>query len=140
MISQYFSARGRKMEVVLNRYTPHALLFDDRQIAKALTRPATWKIPDDYATARRTQNSANPVALQNSPISKAIHLMARAACGLPAKSKKKRGFFRLWGQKEKKPNPGQTHTADLWPLPDSSRETDEWAFPESPKVTKTGSR
>ena len=30
---------------------PHALLFDEQQITKALTRPAVWKIPDDFATA-----------------------------------------------------------------------------------------
>jgi pilus assembly protein CpaE len=139
LITQFFSARGRKLEIVLNRYTPHALLFDDQQIAKALTRPATWKIPDDYATARRTQNTASPVALQKSPISKEIHRMARAACGLPAKSKKKRGFFGFWKRKEDKPCPAPQ--ADLWPLPAPPREAEEWAFSESVhKASKAGGR
>jgi pilus assembly protein CpaE len=40
LISQFFSTRGRKLQIVLNHYTPHALLFDDQQITKALTRPA----------------------------------------------------------------------------------------------------
>jgi pilus assembly protein CpaE len=92
LIGQFFSARGRKLQIVLNRYTPHALLFDEQQIAKALTRPALWKIPDDYATARRTRNTANPVVLQDSPISRAIRQMARTACGLPAGPEKKKGF------------------------------------------------
>jgi pilus assembly protein CpaE len=92
LISQFFSTRGRNLQIVLNRYTPHALLFDDKQIDKALTRPALWKIPDDYATARRTQNTAKPVVLQDSPISRTIRQMARTACGLPANPQKKRGF------------------------------------------------
>jgi pilus assembly protein CpaE len=99
LISQFFSARGRKLQIVLNRYTPHALLFDDQQIAKALTRPAQWKIPDDYASARRTRNTAAPVALEDSPISKAIRQMARTACGLPANPEKKKGFS-LFGRKK----------------------------------------
>jgi pilus assembly protein CpaE len=92
MISQFFSARDRKLQVVLNRYAPQSLLFDEKQITKALTRPALWKIPDDYANARRTQNTAHPVALQDSPISKMIHQMARTACGLPPTAEKKKGF------------------------------------------------
>jgi pilus assembly protein CpaE len=78
---------------VLNRYLPRALLFDDHQINKALTRPAQWKIPDDYATARRTKITATPFALEDSPISLAIRQMARAACGLPAGKEKKKGFL-----------------------------------------------
>jgi pilus assembly protein CpaE len=92
MISQFFSARERKLQVVLNRYTPQSLLFDEKQITKALTRPAAWKVPDDYAAARRTQNTAHPVALQDSPISRVIRQMARTACGLPATPEKKKGF------------------------------------------------
>jgi pilus assembly protein CpaE len=100
LVSQFFSSRGRKLQIVLNRYTPQALLFDEQQIAKALTRPALWKIPDDYSTARRTRNTAHPVELEDSPISRAIRQMARTACGLPANPDKKKGFslFRkdLW--------------------------------------------
>ncbi|MGA2350474.1 MAG: AAA family ATPase [Terracidiphilus sp.] len=92
LITQYFSARSRKLQVVINRYTPHALLFDEKQIAKALTRPALWKIPDDFATARRTRNTATPIELEDSPISRAIRQMARTACGLPASPEKKKGF------------------------------------------------
>ncbi|MGA3373892.1 MAG: AAA family ATPase [Terracidiphilus sp.] len=98
MISQFFSTRDRKLQIVLNRYTPQSLLFDEKQIAKALTKSPTWKIPDDYATARRTQNTANPVALQDSPISRVIRQMARTACGLPPDAEKKKGFS-LFGRK-----------------------------------------
>jgi pilus assembly protein CpaE len=96
MISHFFAHRIHTLQIVLNRYAPHALGFDDAHITKALTRPAEWKIPDDYATARRTQNTATPLAFDDSPISRAIRQMARTACGLPeALEKKKRfSFFR----------------------------------------------
>jgi pilus assembly protein CpaE len=92
LISRYFSLRMRSLQIVINRYTPKMLLFDDSQIAKALTRPANWKIPDDYATARRTENSGSPIALDDSPISIALRQMARAACGIGEEKTKKRGF------------------------------------------------
>ena len=92
IIPQFFSARGHKLQIVLNRYTPHALLFDEAQIDKALTRPAQWKIPDDFATARRTGNSATPVVFQDSPIARTIRQMARNACGLPTNLENKKGF------------------------------------------------
>lgn len=92
LISHFFLTRGRNLQIVLNRYIPRSLGLDDKHIAKALTRPAQWTIPDDYATARRTGNTANPLALTDSPISLAIRKMARVACGLPAVKKKKKGF------------------------------------------------
>jgi len=91
-ISQYFALRGRSLQIVLNRYTSNMLLFDDAQINKALTRPAHWKIPDDYSTARRTRETATPIALEDSSIAGEIRQMARAACGLPDEKKRKKGF------------------------------------------------
>lgn len=96
MISQFFVTRGCSLQIVLNRYKPEGLLFDDAQIAKALTRPAQWKIPDNYTSARRTTNTAIPLALEDSPISLAIRQMARTACGLPSTSKKKKGFLHIF--------------------------------------------
>ncbi len=92
MISQFFSLRNRSLQIVMNRYTAKSLLFDDEQIKKALTRATNWKIPDDWATARRTQNTATPIALDSSPISNAIRQMARAACGITAEVGKRKGF------------------------------------------------
>ena len=99
LITQFFSARGRMLQIVLNRYTPHALIFDDQQITKALTRPAQWKVPDDYASARRTRSTAAPIALEDSPISNVIRQMARTACGMSANPDKKKGFS-LFGRKK----------------------------------------
>jgi pilus assembly protein CpaE len=94
LITQFFSTRGAKLQVVLNRFIPHALGFDEKRIAKALTRPSDWKVPDDYATARRTQNTPTPIALENSPISRVIRMMARKAGGI---SKSKEKGFSLFG-------------------------------------------
>jgi pilus assembly protein CpaE len=92
LINQYFSTRGQKLQIVLNRYTPQSLLYDEANITRALTRPAQWRIPDDYATARRTQSLATPIVLQDVPIAIAIRQMARKAAGLPELEEKKKGF------------------------------------------------
>jgi pilus assembly protein CpaE len=100
MIGQYFVSRGSKLQTVLNRYTPHSLLLDDKAIEKALTRPIDWKIPDDYAAARRTQNAATPLAMEDSPISRAIRRMARKACGLQEEDEKGQGLGLLgWARR-----------------------------------------
>jgi pilus assembly protein CpaE len=96
MITRFFAKRGQSLQVVLNRYTAHSLLFDEEHIVKALTRPVDWKVPDDYAAARRTHSTASPLALDDSPISHVIRQIARTACGLPAQPEKKKGF-RLFG-------------------------------------------
>jgi pilus assembly protein CpaE len=96
LVTQYFSTNNRKLQIVLNRYTSQSLLFDEQQITKALTKPASWKIPDDYSTTRRTQNSARPIALQDTPVSKVIRQMARTACGLPPVAEKKKQAFSLF--------------------------------------------
>jgi len=96
MIGQFFVSRRSKLQVVVNRFTPQALIFDDKQIHKALTRPIDWKVPDDYATARRTQNAATPLAMEDSAISRAIRRMARKACGLPEEDPKA-GRSKLFG-------------------------------------------
>jgi len=92
LITQFLATRGCKLRIVLNRYTPHSLLFDEEHITKALTKRAQWRVPDDFASARRTQNTAIPIALDESAISRTIHQMARIACGLPEHSEKKKGF------------------------------------------------
>jgi pilus assembly protein CpaE len=92
LINRYFSLRMRSLQIVLNRYTHKALLFDDAQITKALTRPANWKVPDDYATARRTEGSGTPIAMEDSPISLMLRQMARTACGIVEDKSKKKGF------------------------------------------------
>ena len=92
LISSFFTTGGPKLEIVINRWAPKTLGVAEEHITKALTRPATWKIPDDYATVRRMQNTATPLALEDSPISRTIRQMARAVTGQTAAPEKKKGF------------------------------------------------
>ena len=92
----YLPPSGRKLEVVLNRFTPRSLGIDEDNITKALTRPANWKIPNDYPAVRRAQNTATPLALADSPISRVIRQMARAAGNLSPSPGQEEGF-RLFG-------------------------------------------
>jgi pilus assembly protein CpaE len=95
VISEFFISSSRKLEVVLNRFTPRSLSIDEENITKALTRTINWKIPNDYPAVRRAQDTATPLALTDSPISRVIRQMARSACELsPVAGKKKRfGLF-----------------------------------------------
>jgi len=92
LISELFTSKGTKVEVVLNRYTPRVLEIDEASIAKALTIPVTWKIPNDYQTVQSAQNAATPLVLEDSPISRVIRQMTRSACGLPTDPEKKKRF------------------------------------------------
>ncbi|HYK38275.1 AAA family ATPase [Alloacidobacterium sp.] len=93
IIAEFFSSPGGpEIEIVLNRFLPRSLGIDEENITKALTRPIHWKIPSDYIAARRAQNTATPLAMEDSPISQVIRQMARTACGLPATADKKKKF------------------------------------------------
>jgi pilus assembly protein CpaE len=94
LISQFFGDGGPKLEVVINRYEERMLGVSEKDITKALTRPAQWKIPNDYASVRRMQIEATPLALGNSPISRQIRQMAMAVNGKPEPepAPKKKGF------------------------------------------------
>ncbi len=95
LVSEFFTKTSAKLEIVLNRYMARSLGVDEEHINKALTRPASWQVPNDYATARRTQNTATPLSLEDSPIARVIKQMARTAAGLPpvVEKKKKFGLF-----------------------------------------------
>ncbi len=92
LIAQYFATGIPKLEIVLNRFEPRTMGVSEEQITKALTRPPQWKIPNDYAAVRRMQTTAVPLALEDSPISRLVRQMARAAAGLPPAPEKKTGF------------------------------------------------
>ena len=95
MVTKFFFTRDQTLQIVLNRFKPSDLLFDERKIDEALTRPAHWKVPDDYAAARRTRETATPMVLGDSAIARAIREMAKTAAGLHAEKSEKRGFFRF---------------------------------------------
>jgi pilus assembly protein CpaE len=95
LMLKYFTRREENLQLVINRYKSSDLVFDETQIARALTRPTDWKIPDDYAAARRTRNTPTPLALADSAISHVLREMAQAASGVAPE--KKKGFFRIFG-------------------------------------------
>jgi len=97
LISQYFPAGDKKLEIVLNRYEPKSLGVTDEHITKALTRPAQWKIPNDYSAVRRMQNTATPLIAVDSPISQLIKKMASTVSGVAQEEPKKKGF-KLFGK------------------------------------------
>jgi pilus assembly protein CpaE len=92
LISELFKSSSVKLEIVLNRYTSRTLSIDEASITKALTLPATWKVPGDFPAARSAQNTATPLALEDSPISRVIRQMTRAACGSVETPEKKKRF------------------------------------------------
>jgi len=83
---------GRRVEVVINRFDGRRMEIDEDRISKALSRPLQWKVPNDYAAARRSQNTGTPLALEDSSVSRALHQMARTACGKKADTNRKKRF------------------------------------------------
>jgi pilus assembly protein CpaE len=96
MIGQFSHRGGPKLEVVINRYDPDSPGFPEEYVTKALTRPADFKIPNNFPAVRRMQNTAIPLVLEDSSLSRAIRQMARGVCGKPEieEKKKKFGLFR----------------------------------------------
>ena len=92
LIMQLSAEGSPKLEIVINRYDPRSLVIDEEHITKALTRPAQWKIPNNYAAVRRMQNTATPFTEEDSPLSQAIRQMTRSVCGQPPIPEKKKRF------------------------------------------------
>jgi pilus assembly protein CpaE len=92
LITQFFAAQSRRLQIVLNRFESRPPGFDADQVAKALTRQADWKIPGNDETEHRAHQAINSLALEDSPASIAIRQMARAACGLPPLQCRKKTF------------------------------------------------
>jgi pilus assembly protein CpaE len=96
LIARLSAAGSPKLEIVINRYDPRGMEISEEHIAKALTRPADWKIPNNYAAVRRMQNTATPLMQEDTEISRAIRQMTRAVTGQPPLPEKKKvfSFFR----------------------------------------------
>ena len=92
LIAQLSAEGSPKLEIVINRYDPRSMEIDEEHITKVLTRPVSWKIPNNYAAVRRMQNTATPLTDYDSPISQAIRQMTRSICGQPAIPEKKKKF------------------------------------------------
>ncbi len=96
-VARYFNGReDEKLEIVLNRYLARNVEIDDAAITKALTKPAKWKIPNDFVAVRRAQNTGTPIVVEKNNLARAFAQMASSACGqIPSPEKKKKlGLFR----------------------------------------------
>jgi pilus assembly protein CpaE len=80
LISLLSTAGSPKLEIVINRFDPLNLEIAEEHITNALTRPAEWKIPNDYAAVRRMQDTATSLMEDDSEISRAIRQMTKAVC------------------------------------------------------------
>ncbi len=82
------------VELVLNRYEHRRVQFDDDQLSRTIGLGVKWKVPNDFGAARRAADTGSPVIMEKSVIAESLRRMARAACGRPMdSSKKKSGFF-----------------------------------------------
>jgi pilus assembly protein CpaE len=95
LIKRLSLERGLQIEVVVNRFDSGTHGIDEAQVAKALTRPIRWKIPNDYAAVRQMQNSATPLTKEDSQIARAIRQMTQSITGAPVEPEKKKttSFF-----------------------------------------------
>jgi pilus assembly protein CpaE len=92
LIARLSTAGSPKFEIVINRYDPRNLEIAEEYVTKALTRPAEWRIPNNYAAVRKMQNTATPLTQDDTEIGRAIRRMTRAASGQPEAPEKKKGF------------------------------------------------
>lgn len=92
LINGFLRSDTSKAEIVLNRYSPRTVEIGEEDIQKALTVSAKWKIPSDYASVRKAQNSASPLVFDNSSIANTIRQMARSASGVSQETEKKKRF------------------------------------------------
>jgi hypothetical protein len=106
----FLSARDgcRNLKVVANRFNARHGNIDGNSATNALTRPVDWKIPNAYTAVRTAQDSGVPIAMTDSPYSRAVAQMARAACGKPLTvAKKASQGFNLFGLRGL-PDPAET--------------------------------
>jgi Flp pilus assembly CpaE family ATPase len=112
LIQQNAEAEGPNLEVVLNRYVSRGMRVSDDDIKKALTKPARWKIPNDYAAMSQMHDTAMPVTSTDSLIGRQFAQMARSVCGLAdIPEEKKRGFFSFKRSAAPKKAPAEDYSA-----------------------------
>ena len=92
LIAKLAASGSPKLEIVINRHDPRSQEIAEDHVVKALTRPAEWKIPNNYAAVRRMQNTATSLMQDDSEIARAIRRMTRAVSGQQDIPEKKKGF------------------------------------------------
>jgi pilus assembly protein CpaE len=97
IVSEFFQSETPQLEIVLNRFSPRSVEINEEAINKALTMPAKWKVPSDYAAVRKAQNTASPIALEGSAISQVIRQMASSVPGYSHAVEAKKKKFSIFG-------------------------------------------
>jgi pilus assembly protein CpaE len=97
LVQQFFAGTLPKLEIVINRFESRTLGVSEEHITKALTRPAQWKIPNDYASVRKMQIHATPLVLADSAITRQIQQMVKSVSGNEAAPASKKKGFKLFG-------------------------------------------
>ena len=94
-VTNGLQVKHQQLEVVLNRFEANKLGLDQDRISKALGVAPKWMVPNDFAAVRHSQNTGESLMLKQSPVTKALRQMARAACGKPIEEVKKKrlGLF-----------------------------------------------
>ena len=95
LITGCLQAYSAKLEIVLNRYTAEMFGIDDTAIEGALTRPAQWRIPNDYPSVRKMHITAE--VQKESSVQRAIKKMAVSASGFMDEGQEKKKKFGLFG-------------------------------------------
>jgi pilus assembly protein CpaE len=81
--------RSPHLQIILNRFNSREAEIDESGAAKALGRPVDWKLPNDFPAVRTAENTGIPMVLKDSPISRVLRQMAKAACGKVAPLEKR---------------------------------------------------
>jgi pilus assembly protein CpaE len=97
LVQQFFGNTLPKLEIVINRFESRMLGVSEEHITKALTRPAQWKIPNDYASVRKMQIEATPLVLADSAITRQIRQMVKSLGVAQAPPVEKKKGFKLFG-------------------------------------------
>ena len=92
LISYVQRTGDQRIELIINRFDARKTEFDDERVTKALGLAPKWKIPNDYAAARRSSNAGTPLMQEKSPAAAWIRAMARAASGKPPASEKRKSL------------------------------------------------
>jgi pilus assembly protein CpaE len=126
LIAQFNAERSPKLEIVINRYQSRFLGLTDQHLTKALTRPAQWKIPNDYPAVLKMQTTSIPLVEHDSLMAAEIRRMAKSACCLPnapetnnGRGIPKAGLRPSGKQTAKGPSTEGSHSSPALSLPDS---------------------
>lgn len=81
LIAQFSAESSPHLEIVINRHQSRFLGLTDEHLNKALTRPVTWKVPNDYQAVRKMQDTSTPLVDRDSQLATVIRQMARCVTG-----------------------------------------------------------